>query len=305
MREVEIIEHRQIPGLSLFLNTVDYRTAHIHPEWELLLALDRPLSVTCGPTNLILQPGQMAVFNPNEPHELQKLVQSATFLCVQFSSDTLPVERRIVIDSRLPHESMSDESYLKIKKRLFDTAAAYFERRENCALYCIGECCLIMHELLSNLPHHTMTEEEANTLGKRNTRLKRLLRFVDENYMHKIRLSEFADAEGCSMTYLSHFVKSVMNQTFQEYVNSVRFNRACELMEDENRKMLDICIESGFSDYRYFSRAFRLRYNMTPDEYRRYARKMQPESAVVRRSIHSMERFYTHEESLKILKQYI
>lgn len=304
MREMEIIEHRQIPGLSVFLNTVDYRTAHVHPEWELVLVLDCPLSVTCAQANFVVQPGQMVLFNPNEPHEFQKLEGSTTFLCLQIASAVLPMKQQIVMDSRLPHESMTDEVYQEIKGKLTRIAIAYLERTENCALYCVGECCLLMYGFLSRLPCHVLTEEEANAIGKRNTRLNRLLEFVDENYMHKIRLTDFASAEGCSMTYLSHFIKSVMNQTFQEYVNSVRFHRACELMEDENRKLLDICMESGFSDYRYFSRAFRLRYDMTPEEYRCYARKTQLESAVVRRSIHSMERFYTREESLKLLKQY-
>ena len=46
MREMEIIQHRQIDGLTLFLNTVDHRTTHVHSEWELIWILDQPLSVT-------------------------------------------------------------------------------------------------------------------------------------------------------------------------------------------------------------------------------------------------------------------
>lgn len=36
MNELEIIQHQQTEGLSLFLNTVDYRTPHLHSEWELI-----------------------------------------------------------------------------------------------------------------------------------------------------------------------------------------------------------------------------------------------------------------------------
>jgi AraC-like DNA-binding protein len=56
--------------------------------------------------------------------------------------------------------------------------------------------------------------------------------------------------------------------TFQEYVNSVRFNCACKLIAGEDRKMLDVCIESGFSDYRYFCAAFKKRLGTTPDLFR-------------------------------------
>ena len=155
------------------------------------------------------------------------------------------------------------------------------------------------------MPTHVLTAEEVSSIDKRNARLKRLIRFVDENYMHKIRLSDFARAEGCSMTHLSHFIKSSMNQTFQEYVNSVRFHRACELMAVGNKKMLEICMESGFSDYRYFSRAFQQQCGMTPEEYSRSARTTWVENVQVCHSIHSRELFYSWEDSLRIIDIYL
>ena len=128
--------------------------------------------------------------------------------------------------------------------------------------------------------------------------------FVDDNYMQKIRLADFAEAEGCSLGYMSRFVKSTMNQNFQEYVTSVRFNCACKLIAGGGMKMLDVCMESGFSDYRYFSREFQRQYGMTPEEYSRYARRMHLESAAIRHSLHSAERFYSRQESLSLMEKY-
>lgn len=39
MDELEIIQHKKIPGLTFFVNTVDHRTPHMHPEWEILCVL--------------------------------------------------------------------------------------------------------------------------------------------------------------------------------------------------------------------------------------------------------------------------
>ena len=72
MNELEIIHHRQIDGLSLFFDTVDYRTPHVHPEWELIWVLEQPLCVNCAAQRWVLQSGQMILFNPNEPHEFHK-----------------------------------------------------------------------------------------------------------------------------------------------------------------------------------------------------------------------------------------
>ena len=57
-------------------------------------------------------------------------------------------------------------------------------------------------------------------------------------------------------------------KSFQEYVDSVRFQKACRLIELGGLRLLDVSEESGFSDYRYFSRAFVRRTGKTPEEYR-------------------------------------
>jgi hypothetical protein len=42
---LEIIRHAEISGLTMFFNTLDYRTPHLHPEWEVLWVLDQPLTL--------------------------------------------------------------------------------------------------------------------------------------------------------------------------------------------------------------------------------------------------------------------
>lgn len=58
---------------------------------------------------------------------------------------------------------------------------------------------------------------------------------------------------------------------------------------------------SGFSDYRYFSSAFKRQFGMTPEQYKLSLKK--PENAVIHHSIHSLERFYTDEQSRAILAE--
>ena len=85
MSELEIIQHRQIEGLSIFFNTVDYRTPHVHPEWELIWVLDQPLYVTCGQDRFVAEPGQLILLGPNELHEFHKGESGSTFLCLQIA----------------------------------------------------------------------------------------------------------------------------------------------------------------------------------------------------------------------------
>ncbi len=302
MNELEIISHRQIEGMSIFFDAIDYRTPHVHSEWELIWIIDHPLAITCGHADFVAQPGDMVLLNPNDHHEFHKVGDTSTFLCLQMSPALMPSMPKIAVDSRVVSDHVSAEELTELKRNMSQILRVYLQQEEGYALYCVGQSFLLLHKLLTKLPRHEQTPEETASIDKRNERLRRLIRFVDENYMHKIRLSDFAEMEGCSMSHLSHFVKDAMNQTFQEYVNTVRFNCACKLISAGNTRMLDVCMESGFSDYRYFSRTFQKQFGMTPEQYSRQAHSQQPETAT-RRSLHSVERFYTKEDSLILLDQ--
>ena len=304
MSELEIIHHRQMEGLSIFFDTVDYRTAHVHPEWELIWVLEQPLAVACGKERFTLQPGEMILFNPNELHEFHKTGENCTFLCLQISPKILPEMLSIHVDGHLPAEVLKAQELAWIKESIAGVLKAYLAREDHFALYCTGAICLVLHRLLKALPSHLQTPEETSSIDKRNARLTRLIRFVDENYAHKIRLADFAEAEGCSLSYMSRFVKNTLNQNFQEYVTFVRFHSACEQIAAGGKKMLDVCMESGFSDYRYFSREFKRQYGMTPEEYSSYTKRLHLESAAVRQSLHSVERFYSREESLRLARRF-
>ena len=43
MREMEIVPHPQIEGIHVFFNTVDYRTPHMHHEFELVWVVEETL----------------------------------------------------------------------------------------------------------------------------------------------------------------------------------------------------------------------------------------------------------------------
>ena len=305
MKELEIIHHRQIEGLSLFFDTVEYRTPHFHPEWELIWITNGTLSIRYDARENVGSAGDLFLFYPGQVHEFQRVDESATFLCLQISpqvfSETAPIFGRTVLEDSHINAHLSGKQLNTARELLHLMLSDYLDRPAYYELNCVGLCGRLLYLLLKAMPCHAMTEEERTQTDQRNARLERFLRFVDENYMHKIRLSDFAEAEGCSTSYLSRFVKSALNQTFQEYVNSVRYHSACKLIAGGSTRMLDICEESGFSDYRYFSAAFKAQCGLTPEEYSKQTAGIRDEP--VRRSLHSLERFYTREESRELLEK--
>lgn len=304
MDELEIIQYPQLQGINVFVNTVSYRSAHFHNEWEIMWVLDAPLKVHWQYRESLLQPGDVALFPPRVTHEFQQISGICTFLCLQFVPAGMNSAVNIITEDFLLQNHFSKEEFRKIRQDILDIAESYFSREPFYELHCYGKSALLLYKMLQRLPSRAITPEEAASESQRNIRLMRLTQFVEENYMHKIRLSDFAEAEGCSVSYLSHFIKSTMNQTFQDYVNSVRFSRACKLISEGNLSMLSVCMESGFSDYRYFSRTFQKAYGMTPAEYVRKANTVTTDKIAHAHSTHSQEKFLTRGQSLGILQHF-
>lgn len=301
MEELEIIPHQQAGGMRIFVNKVEYRSPHFHPDWELLWVLDTPLSITSSQKQYLIQPGELILFSPNYPHEFHKMERPCTFLCLQISSRLFASTVNIHTEDIRPANYLTAEENRLIRQALIDTARVSWEQRGFSDLYSMGQCGLILHTLLTRIPSHMMTQEEMASAAQRNARLMRLIHFVDENYMHKIRLADFAKQEGKSVSYMSHFVRDTMNQTFQDYVSSVRFNCARKLIASGNAPLVSICMEAGFSDYRYFSRTFQEIYGMTPAEYRQQVARARPEQIIPVRNLHSREEIFTDERGLHFL----
>lgn len=304
MDELEIVQYQQVNGLSVFLNTVSYRSPHFHKEWEFLWVLDNPLKITCMQTTQVIEPGEIVLFPPNMPHQLQQSDQVSTFLCLQISPSAFSNTSNIVTDDILLKPYLSSEDYHSIQKTALEIALSYFEMNQFYEMFCLGMSGLLMYRLMKSLNCRVISAEETKQFDKQNTRLLHLVSFVEENHTHKIRLQDFAQQEGCSVSYLSHFIKDTMNQTFHEYVDSVRFAHACHLIHNSDKTMIEISIESGFSDYRYFSRAFQKYCGLTPSEYSHQAHNMVRNSDIESHSVHSQERLLSRTESLQLLKNF-
>ena len=126
-----------------------------------------------------------------------------------------------------------------------------------------------MRIFISKIPYHTISDDKMKKTLQRTARLNRVLSYIEENYMNKVLLSDIAERESLTTSYLSHFFKDNLNQSFQDYVTTLRLNHAKFLVATTDKRLIDICIECGFSDYRYLYKSFKDKFGCTPNEYRK------------------------------------
>ena len=299
-RNYEIVEHPQMEHLSLFVVSIEYRTAHFHRDFEMNLVLSGEVSVSLPGRVLTARQGELLLLNPNEPHELKCVDEEAVLLCMQLSPKYLRQKFPGVGYLSFDRELLNGEDTLRIRSLLTELAAQYVMAKPWWQLRCGSLTDMLMYETLRLVPYHFISEEAKRGSQRRMDRLSGILDYVDENYTHRILLSDICEREGLSLTYLSHFFRENLNQSFQEYVTGLRLNRAKEILTSEDRHLLDVCMESGFSDPRYLNRAFLEREGCTPKEYRSRARRTKKKQIL--RDSHSSQYFPDTETTLQLLE---
>lgn len=110
--------------------------------------------------------------------------------------------------------------------------------------------------------------------------LKRLLDYVDENHMRPVALSDIAAELSYSPFYISHIIKTYTGFTFKEYLTGKRMQRAKELLEETDLKVIKICFDTGFASIDAFNREFKKMAKMTPTQYRKLCEVYRKEHGV-------------------------
>lgn len=98
-----------------------------------------------------------------------------------------------------------------------------------------------------------------------------ILTYIRENAAGELDLAEIAKRFNYNYNYLSTYFNQRMHESFSEYLNRIRIEKACELLTDhiKNYSIADISVMVGYSDPSYFTRIFKQQTGSTPSVWKR------------------------------------
>lgn len=106
------------------------------------------------------------------------------------------------------------------------------------------------------------------------SRVNAVLQFVARNYAETYSLSEVARLAGLSQRHFASLCRKKTGRSYVEYVNTVRTEKAKDLLESSVLSITAIAFEVGYEEFSTFYRAFKKRYHLSPRAFRdRIARK--------------------------------
>jgi AraC-type DNA-binding domain-containing proteins len=272
----EFIKHIEGTMLKTFVVTINHRELHFHSDIEILMVLKGSVTINDLNTRYLLEKDDVFIINRNQLHSLSCTKDSNLLMVIQFDLDFCkkyyPKINRIFFTQNQIKKQNDYEYWKTLKQGMVDIITCHKKKKEG---YSLEMMSILNHLLFSMLNQGSYTELDEAEAASRSRIMKRLgtiIEYVNENFTTQITLKSIAAERNINMYYLSHFIKKHLGMSFRDYLNRVRLERAELLLISTGLSNIDICLECGFSDYKYLKQAFLEEYGCTPDVFRKKAK---------------------------------
>ena len=96
-----------------------------------------------------------------------------------------------------------------------------------------------------------------------------ITRYLQEHLTEEISLSVLAEEFHLNPQYISQLFKNEIGVGFLSYLTNIRMEKAKKLLVSTQLSMVEIAEQTGYGDYRVFTKVFKKTEGITPSQYRR------------------------------------
>ncbi|OPJ57605.1 AraC family transcriptional regulator [Clostridium oryzae] len=252
---------------------------HWHEELEILFITRGAAQFHVNGEIYEISEGEIVFISPNEVHTAYRVNNDdVEFYAVLIHSDFVNSMINDIVQQKYIQPlflSKNDfpvlinktiEKKLLILPILYDIKNAYFEHKFGYELLIKFK----IYELLYKVICYGKQEKRdwKPTKSYKTERIKNVVLYIQKNYKYKITLIDLASSVNMSAGAFCRFFKQYINMTPIEYLNSFRITKATYLLQTTDKKLIDIALDTGFSNINYFTDVFKKVLYCTPTEYR-------------------------------------
>lgn len=228
--------------------------ANLHEYSELLYCKEGEGIATVNAQPISLKAGQLIWIPPNYVHRYD--FPDAQVICAVFSNDLIPLFFKALAGRYFCVSPVYLEALCDMADMLPTLTKTDFLQVSGC-LNLI--CAKVMAEA---------TYE--NTKLADGILYQKVVSYISEHYTENISLEQIAKLFGYNEKYLSHALHTLTGIHFRQLLAFYRINHAKGLLRNaKNTDISAIAMDSGFSAFNTFHRAFKEVTGMTPSEYRK------------------------------------
>ena len=98
--------------------------------------------------------------------------------------------------------------------------------------------------------------------------INKIIHYIQTNYAEPLTLTDVSQKFSFNYYYLSSYFSSHNHEGFNEFLNKIRIEKACEFLK-QDIPISSISSMVGYSDQSYFSKVFKKFTGFTPSSYRK------------------------------------
>jgi two-component system response regulator YesN len=126
-----------------------------------------------------------------------------------------------------------------------------------------------MNRELRDLIARAISFRDSQTKPERSILIQGARAYIDNNFSNpELHMNEVAAKFNFSTSYFSTVFSQEIGETFRNYLNNLRIERAKELLRTTNLKCSEIACQCGYNDAHYFSTIFKQKTSLSPEQFR-------------------------------------
>lgn len=276
MKELNFSYDRKIESEKINIKCYAYYVGAFNYNWhedvECLVVINGSLEACVNGKIYKLSKDDIIFFNSNEGHATLAKERETIALVFHFSPKILNAFAKNI--DRYFWQGATDDltrnsDYAReIRKSIVNIITSF----EDDSLEKIMMRSLASDEVVLNSLLH-FAEKEVRSKSEKfgadsDEAMRKIIKYLDENYREKISLQDLADLVGYHPNYTSEIVSKNLGISFTEYLQRKRLSNATKDLKQSEKKISDIAFDHGFSNVRSFNNAFRESFGRSPSEYR-------------------------------------
>ena len=247
MAKITDIAHLFLEKHSFFLDV-----PHYHDSIEILCLMKGSTTVHINGMSHNLSEGEIFICNSQLVHFYENYEDDKMALIAVLSSKYLRTFREVYHHANFPailKDKQANSEIFSILEKWHD-----LDRRN--VLVDSSYANLLLDKIVELYGVIPPSEEDANNVLAIN-----FINYVNKNYNKDISLESAAKHFGYSKEYFSKKFKQVVDKNFLAFVNSIRVQKAMEMLKNPNNNLsfLDVCLACGFNNstslYRHLKKA--------------------------------------------------
>ncbi len=230
--------------------------ASIIPFYDLTIVLNGKLEYTVNDKKITVNANDAILMPPKTKRQRQEVNGDAEYISFNFNLpeinkelSTIPVLTQNFVDASVTHAIFSCANMQN-----------NFGEYSNLALSGLAQS--VVYMLL-----------QRTTKNKLNPITLNIISFIQNHYAEKLTLNYICTSVSYSDTYCDAVFKKDVGSSVINYLIDYRIQKAKEMLVENVLSLKEIAEQTGFEDYNYFSRQFKIKTSHSPLRFRKMFNK--------------------------------